>query len=279
MIRRKFLSISLAAPFLARPSFAGYIPASKEVKGNLLPVPNNIPIKPTHLKLSSPWGQVLRTFGNPVLEGHFASRVEVRAHNLCMAMWDRGDRVLGVAQTEGNDSYALWAVVEAVLGRKPDIQIGPGSYLFKTDHYETAHWRLDADTAQRVNRESEAEKTHASSWKRPSKNIAKSLRPLTRVLGPPPENITHILWTEPSPEVPGGPVSENNIILGSGEYPEIEKAILVSAYTGRMLTPVPTIPAQSYIKSLGPLVPFTATLTNVTLPNGEYWGRFRILTV
>lgn len=277
MKRRIFLS-SLAAASVV-PSFSRAQQGTQSFTGKLAPPSPFVTESPSLIELKRPWGQVLRTFGDPVLEGHFCARLAVAERRLCLAMWDRGDRILGVGQSENSDGLELWGVVEAVLGRKPDITIGPGSYLFTNEHYETAHWHLDEVTGERLRRKKDAAHAQAASWMNTSRAIASSLKPLTRVLGTPPSGVSHLIWTEPSPEVPGGPKAPESLVLGSGENPEIERALRESAQTGRMIVRVEGYAASRFVERRSPLVPFTATLTNVVLPDGRPWGRFRILSV
>ena len=82
------------------------------------------------IRLERPWGQILRTFGNPVLEGHFSMRVSASNGNLDMAMWDRGDRILGMAQYSNKSPRDLWPMIEAIMSRRPDLTIGPGSVSY-----------------------------------------------------------------------------------------------------------------------------------------------------
>lgn len=275
MKRRTFIAgmaagVTMASPVLAQQNFMR--------QGNVISVPvGSGEVKP--MELSRPWGQVLRTFGDPVLEGHFSMRVMAREGTLDMAMWDRGDRILGIGQYGGRDAQDLWPVVEAVMARHPDLKIGPGAYMFRSDHYETAHWQIDEVVANRTGRYEEMRAPKAASWMRPSNGIAKAIRPLTRDLGPPDGSYTHVLWTEPVPEVPGGPGAVGRIDLGSGNNPGIERRLLDIAESKRMFSTISARVAQPFIESLGPLVPFRATLTNVHLPDGRLWGRCRFLSV
>lgn len=272
MKRRLFLA-QLAA-LAATPAMAQVLPE----RGGLVDIPRQEG-EYQRISLNRPWGQVLRTFGDPVLEGHFSMRVTAREGHLDMAMWDRGDRLLGLGQFSSMEAQELWPLVEAIMARRPDLTIGPGAYMFQSDHYETAHWQIDDVVANRTGRYREAENVQASSWMRPSHGIAKAIRPLSRHIGPPWGSYSHILWTEPAPEVPGGPKAVNTIRLGSGAHPEIEDRLRDIAASGRMIATLDGRAARRYIESLGPLVQFAATLTDVQMPDGSLWGRCRILTV
>lgn len=277
MKRRVFLSTILGA--LAAPAFA-QAQIGQDFESDLLPLPKRELMEPKQMNISRPWGQVLRTFGDPVLEGHFSVRVNVPKGNLCVAMWDRGDRVLGFYQTDKMDSFQLWTLVRAILGRRPDVNIDARDYSFTEGHYETAHWRLDERTGESLNRKEDARAAKALSWPDPSYDIARAVRPLFVRLSPPSSKYTHVLWTEPTPLVPGGPASERGLILGKGRHPEIEKALMMAVQTERMLIPLEnTAAATDFVNDTKPFVPFTATLTNVFLPNGTLWGRCRVLTI
>lgn len=120
----------------------------------------------------------------------------------------------------------------------------------------------------------------ALSWPDPSYDIARAVRPLFVRLSPPSSKYTHVLWTEPAPVVPGGPTSERGLILGRGRHPVIESALMMAVQTQRMLVPLEdTAAAIKFVEDTKPFVPFTATLTNVFLPDSTFWGRCRVLTI
>lgn len=221
-----------------------------------------------------PWVQILRTFGDPVLEGHFAIRAHLPSGRLCLAMWDLGDRVLGLGQFADQPGAEMWDLVKTVMSRKPVVAIGNPSLIYKTDHFEAAHWRLGADEAARFGRETEAESAVGRLWEVPSRDVASAISPLTRGLLPPEEGSpSHVLWHEPEPLVAPFQGDPQVYRLGEG-IPGLDDAVASSLRSGRMLTPIDGGAAQALLdRSGGPgMVP-------VASPSGIPLGRVRVLTM
>jgi hypothetical protein len=220
------------------------------------------------------WVQILRTFGNPVLEGHFALRAHVDKGLLCLAMWDLGDRVLGLGQFSGQEPAVLWPVLEKAIGRKPDIAIGDPSFVYNTSHLETAHWHLSKDLARRVGRPDQAGLVHGRRWAVPSRDIAGSIEPMTRGLLPPQGGMpTHAIWHEPDPALPDvGNVGAVYVL--DGGLPNLDRAVVALLRSGRMLAPLDTPTARSVLETNGPSV-----YIPLQTPGGRPLGRIRILTI
>lgn len=224
--------------------------------------------------LEGSWIQVLRTFGNPVLEGRFALRGRVETGQLCLAMWDLGDRVLGLGQFENQEPAVLWPVLETTTGRKPDIAIGDPSFVYTASQLETAHWRLSEELAARVGKPKQAAEVHGMRWSLPSRDIASRLEPMTRGLLPPMSKTpSHVVWHEPDPALPDVGDVGSSYTLGGG-LPGLDTAMAVVARTGRMLAPLDGETAAQLFTRNG-----KAVYTPIQSPSGRSMGRVRILTI
>jgi hypothetical protein len=226
------------------------------------------------VEMDGSWVQILRTFGNPVLEGHFAVRAHIDKGLLCLAMWDLGDRVLGLGQFEGQEPAVLWPLLETAIGRKPDIAIGDPSFVYNTSHLETAHWHLSTDLARRVGRPEQAGTTQSRRWAVPSRDVASRIEPMTRGLLPPQSRTpSHAVWHEPDPALPDVGEVGNVYVLGSG-LPDLDAAVASILRSGRMLAPLDHATATLFLKNNG-----TSVYTPVHTPSGRPLGRIRILTI
>lgn len=229
------------------------------------------PRDPLVLAARPPWGQVLRTFGNPVLEGHFAVRVSAQTGAVCLAMWDLGDRVLGIGQSADGGGAALWEVVAAVMGRKPDIAIGRPEVLYESDHFESGHWQLDGATAARLGRVRDAQEVQGRRWVVPATATARAIEPLTRGLlpavAPAP---SHVLWHEPTPNLNTGARQAEPYRLG--EIPRFDRTLAATLRSGRMVAPLDGRAARAVLaRNRGP------ALMPVHDRDGTLLGRVRVL--
>ena len=221
-----------------------------------------------------PWVQILRTFGDPVLEGHFAIRAHLPSGRLCLAMWDLGDRVLGLGQFEEQPAERMWDLVKAVMARKPVVAIGNPSLIYKTDHFETAHWRLGEAEARRFGRDEEARAPVGRLWEVPSRDVASAISPLTRGLLPPGKGSpSHAIWHEPEPLVVSFQGTPKGYRLGEG-IPGLDDAIASSLRSGRMLTPIDGGAARALLERNG-----GPGMVPVASPSGIPLGRIRVLTM
>jgi len=273
MVSRRGALAGLAALW-ACPSWGQEGPLLSRPGGDLLPLGDpGSPRDPLILAARPPWVQVLRTFGNPVLEGHFAIRVSAQTGAMCVAMWDLGDRVLGLGQQEGMDRGMLWDLVAVAMGRKPDIAIGRPDALYESDHFESAHWRLDADTAQRIGRARDAQEVQARRWVVPAAATAEAIEPLTRALLPPRTRAySHVLWHEPMPRTDTGSRLARDYRLG--EIPNLDRTLAAAMRAGRMLAPLETRTAERVLaRNGGP------ALMAVADRDGTPLGRVRVLIV
>lgn len=272
LTRRTAMALLLAA--CAHPALGQDGPLLPRAGGVLLPPgePGD-PRLPLGLAIKRPWCQVLRTFGNPVLEGHFAVRVSAASGNLCLAMWDLGDRVLGLGQFEGYDAALLWDLIAVMMGRRPDIAIGRPEMLYESDHFEAAHWQLDDNTARRINRVQEAGAPQVRRWVVPAHATAQAIEPLTRGLLPPVgQQPSHVLWHEPAPEFATGSRMAEPYQLG--EIPRLDRTLAVAMRSGRMLAPLDGRAARAVLdRNDGP------ALMPVADRDGTPLGRVRVLIV
>jgi hypothetical protein len=220
------------------------------------------------------WVQIMRTFGDPVLEGRFAVRAHVEKGLLCLVMWDLGDRVLGLGQFEGQSSAVLWPLLEAVLGRKPDIAIGDPRLVYRASHFETAHWHLSKDLARSVGRPEQHGGVHGRRWIVPSSEIGVRIRPLMGGLLPPQGNtLSHVVWHEPDPALPDVGDVGRVYILGSG-MPGMDVAMAYICHTGRMMAAIDRATALAFLQSNG-----RSVYIPVQTSSGRSLGRVRILTI
>lgn len=245
-------------------------------RGRTLALDDSELASPYEMKDIRPWVQIMRTFGDPVFEGHFAIRVNLQSGGLCMIMWDRGDRVLGLAQFDAQPLDRLWPVLSAVMARRPEIGVGLFREPKEGDLFEAAHWRLDEKLAKRFGRDESATTTRVGKWTKPSKQVAKSIEPLARFLSPPEREMKYILWSEPAPLLDLGYELAPAYQFGSNEMKSsqaFDQTLMSCWRLGRMICEVPPEAAREMLaRNTGPsLIP----LKNQA---GEIFGRARILT-
>ena len=225
---------------------------------------------PWALGVSAPWAQVMRTFGNPVLEGHVAVRVAPAAGRVCVAMWDLGDRVLGVGQTRA-PAQMLWEIAAAAMGRKPDIAIGRPDILYESDHFEAAHWQLDAATAGRLGRQTELI-PQVRQWIVPGRTTARVIEPVLGVLHAPVDvESAYVLWHEPDPAIATRTRLGPAYVMGDSA--KMDTALSWMLEQGLMVVPAPQEAQALLERNGGP------GLFPVQTPSGQSLGRLRVLRV